>query len=119
MRAIGTGRRGGSHPGHTKGFTVGFGCAWDKQTGIGTKRNFVAKPHMVKRRLDGQARDDWRFVCSKVGKRYSYRLFVVQGKRQLDIKVKRKTVTIYIDDKLGQYRHNWPEVAIRLIKGAR
>ena len=117
MRAIGTGKRGGWR--YANGFDQSFGCAWTKQTGNGTHRRFVAKGHMVKRRLDGEARAAWRQVCDTIGKRYRYTLYLVNGKREMEVKVGKTTLTFYIDDKLGQYRRNWSEVAIRLIKGAR
>ena len=119
MRAIGTGKRGGAHPGHSKGFTTGLGCAWDKQIGTPSHKRFVAKRHMVKRKLTGAARLDYRMVSDAVGKRYRYTLYLVRGKQEIDIHVGKTTVTVYIDGKHGEYRQNWPEVAIRLIRSAR
>ena len=116
MRAIGTGKRGGAHPGHHGGFVTGLGCAWHKQIGTPTYKRFVAKRHMVKRRLAGVAKRDYRTVSDAVGKRYGYTLYLVHGKRVLDINVDKTTVRVYIDNEHGEYRHNWPDVAIRLIR---
>ena len=110
----------GACAGIAVGFALGYGNAWERQTSRATKKRFVAKPHMVKHRLDGEALDAWRQVCVTVDKRYAYTLYLVNGnKREMDIKVGKTTLTFYIDDKLGQYRHNWSDVAIRLIKAAR
>jgi hypothetical protein len=70
---------------------------------------------MVKRRLDGQAREDWRRVCDTLGKRPGYTLYLVRSQRQMDVRVGKKTLTIYIDNSVGEYRHNWSDVAIRLL----
>jgi hypothetical protein len=33
----------------------------------------------------------------------------------MDVRVGKKTLTIYIDNSVGEYRHNWSDVAIRLL----
>ena len=108
MRAIGTGKRGGSHPGHTNGFTRGLGCAWDKQT----RGNPLGKVDKVRRT---RFERDWSKVCKALGKRPHYTV-AYDGGMHVKVWVNRKPVVVYIDNKAGEYRHNLVEVTLRLIR---